>query len=104
MYESQGRYGEAESLLRKALQVREDILGKEHPSTLISLNNLAFLYSRQTSGRESTPNFAETVSYWAAMTWYGRRFFNTEKTTCSSLLATWLNATLWGFPFSICFR
>ena len=39
MYESQGRYGEAEPLYKEALHLSEKVLGKEHPDTLISQSN-----------------------------------------------------------------
>jgi CHAT domain-containing protein/Tfp pilus assembly protein PilF len=47
LYWSQGRFGEAEPLFRRALETRERVLGPEHPGTLGSLNNLAGLYERQ---------------------------------------------------------
>lgn len=42
--EQQGRYTEAIPLAEKVLTIREDILGPEHPDTILSLNNLAELY------------------------------------------------------------
>ena len=36
-------YAEAESLLRRALEGREQVLGPAHPSTLVSVNNLGGL-------------------------------------------------------------
>ncbi len=47
LYESQGLYGQAEPLFKRALQGSERVLGKDHPDTLTSVNNLAFLYERQ---------------------------------------------------------
>ena len=48
LYQSQGRYGEAEPLYRLALKAaRERVLGPEHPDTLSSVNNLAFHYESQ---------------------------------------------------------
>ena len=47
LYQAQGRYGEAEPLLRRALEARERVLGPEHPHTLTSVNNLAVLYFTQ---------------------------------------------------------
>jgi tetratricopeptide (TPR) repeat protein len=37
----QGKYEQAEEMLRQALRLREMAMGKEHPSTLMSMNNLA---------------------------------------------------------------
>ena len=50
-YHRQGRYDEAESLYKEALQMRRNLAfeGIQHPSTVTSLNNLALLY--QTRGR-----------------------------------------------------
>ena len=36
LYESQGRYGEAEPLYAEALALRRAVLGKQHPQTLTS--------------------------------------------------------------------
>src|SRR5260221_12129342 len=38
VYRAQGRYGEAEPLLKHALLIREEQLGVSHPHTAISLN------------------------------------------------------------------
>ena len=43
LYESTGRYGEAEPLYQRALTARERVLGPEHPDTLTSVNNPAYL-------------------------------------------------------------
>jgi tetratricopeptide (TPR) repeat protein len=37
----QGKYAEAEAMHRQTLQLKETVLGKEHPDTLMSMNNLA---------------------------------------------------------------
>ncbi|KIN05367.1 hypothetical protein OIDMADRAFT_177562 [Oidiodendron maius Zn] len=37
----QGKYSEAEAIYRQALQLRETVLGKDHPDTLASMDNLA---------------------------------------------------------------
>ena len=42
-------YAEAEPLLLRTLEARERVLGKEHPDTLISVDNLADL--RRDQGR-----------------------------------------------------
>ena len=52
---AQGRYAEAEPLLRRALETREGTIGKEHPDTLGSLTNFAGLYKRQGRYDEAMP-------------------------------------------------
>lgn len=42
-----GRYGDAIPIAKKALSLRENALGPEHPDIAISLNNLAVLYQNQ---------------------------------------------------------
>jgi prophage maintenance system killer protein len=45
--DSQGKYKEAEAMHQQTLQLKEKVLGKEHPSMLNSMNNLAnVLYSQ----------------------------------------------------------
>jgi hypothetical protein len=39
----QGDYEGAQPLYERALEARERVLGKEHPDTLASVNNLAVL-------------------------------------------------------------
>ncbi|MEL7142217.1 MAG: tetratricopeptide repeat protein, partial [Cyanobacteria bacterium J06573_11] len=47
LYESQGRYSEAEPLSLEALEINKVKLGERHPDTARSLNNLAALYRSQ---------------------------------------------------------
>ncbi|GAB4138918.1 MAG: hypothetical protein Fur0046_13760 [Cyanobacteria bacterium J069] len=47
LHEHQGNYSEAELLNLKALAIREQYLGKEHPEVALSLNNLAATYDSQ---------------------------------------------------------
>ncbi len=47
LYESQGRYSEAEPLFVRSLSIREQQLGADHPDVATSLNNLAGLYDSQ---------------------------------------------------------
>ena len=47
LYQEHGRYGKAGLLYKRALEARERVLGKEHPRTLLSVNNLAVLYFTQ---------------------------------------------------------
>ncbi|KAJ6014714.1 TPR-like protein [Penicillium herquei] len=46
-YRQLGKYDDAEVMCRRALQAREKILGKEHPDTLISINDLGLVLERQ---------------------------------------------------------
>ncbi len=41
LLEAKGKYDEAEPLFRRALQIRRNSLGEEHPDFANSLNNLA---------------------------------------------------------------
>jgi tetratricopeptide (TPR) repeat protein len=41
LYQAKGDYDHAEPLLKRALEITEKVLGKEHPSTATYLNNLA---------------------------------------------------------------
>jgi tetratricopeptide (TPR) repeat protein len=43
LYETQGRYAEAEPLYQRSLAIREKALGPEHPSVATSLENYATL-------------------------------------------------------------
>jgi len=49
------RYREAEPLLKRALEIREQELGAQHPDTAGSLNNLAGLYQDQGKYAEAEP-------------------------------------------------
>ena len=61
LYQSQGRYGEAEPLFEQALQLRREVLGERHPDTLTSLNNLAGLYERQGRYGEAEPLYEQAL-------------------------------------------
>jgi tetratricopeptide (TPR) repeat protein len=43
----QGKYEQAEEMHRQALKLSETVLGKEHPTTLTSMNNLATMLRDQ---------------------------------------------------------
>ncbi len=55
VYRLEGRYGKAESLLKRGLAIREKALGPEHPDVAGSLNNLAALYDDQGKYAEAEP-------------------------------------------------
>src|ERR1700730_9748665 len=47
VYASQARFGEAEGFCRRALAIREQILGASHPEIASTLNQLAGIYAHQ---------------------------------------------------------
>lgn len=49
LYGKRGKYKEAEPLCKRALDIREKVLGKEHPDVAKQLNNLALLCQNQVS-------------------------------------------------------
>jgi hypothetical protein len=51
----EGKYGEAEGLLREALAINEKALGHEHPSLCPTLANLAVVTAYQGRVGEGTP-------------------------------------------------
>ena len=55
LYDTQGRYAEAEALYQRSLTIREKALGPEHPDVAGSLNNLAELYRAQGHYAEAEP-------------------------------------------------
>ena len=52
---AQGRYGEAEPLYRKALEICERELGEDHPSTATSYNNVAYNLNAQGQYEKAEP-------------------------------------------------
>ncbi|KAK4162839.1 putative kinesin light chain [Cladorrhinum sp. PSN259] len=48
-----GKYKEAEQMYRQELQLTEKVFGKEHPDTLISMDNLASVLGRQGKYKEA---------------------------------------------------
>jgi len=57
IYDSQGRYTEAEPLYKHCLKLNEDVLGQRHPDTLSIINNLALLYQAQGRYAKAEPLF-----------------------------------------------
>lgn len=49
----QGKYSEAEMLLRQTLALRERAFGKEHPSTLTGMAKLMSTYQNQGQWKEA---------------------------------------------------
>jgi tetratricopeptide (TPR) repeat protein len=57
----QGKYEEAEEMHRLALGLTETVLGKEHPSTLTSMNNLAMLLRNQGKHEEAESMYRQAL-------------------------------------------
>ncbi|MBD2353788.1 tetratricopeptide repeat protein [Tolypothrix sp. FACHB-123] len=55
LYDSQGKYNQAEPLFIQALDLLRRFLGDEHPDVAISLNNLAELYRSQGKYSQAEP-------------------------------------------------
>jgi tetratricopeptide (TPR) repeat protein len=53
LYGKRGKYKEAEPLCKRALEIREKVLGKDHPDVAKQLNNLALLCQNQVLYQES---------------------------------------------------
>lgn len=56
-----GRSAEAEPLLRSALEVRQKMLGAEHPDTLVSINNLATVLEDLGQASQTEPMHRRTL-------------------------------------------
>jgi tetratricopeptide (TPR) repeat protein len=56
------RYTEAEPLYQRALAIREQQLGAQHPDTAQSLNNLAMLYQDQGKDEQAEPLYQHALS------------------------------------------
>jgi tetratricopeptide (TPR) repeat protein len=62
LYQSMGRYAEAEPLYVRSLAIREQELGANHPSTATSLNNLASLYESICRYTEAEPLYVRSLA------------------------------------------
>ncbi len=54
-------YSEAETMFRRALEIKEKSLGKDHPDVAMSLNNLAGLYHTQGKYAEAEPMYRRAL-------------------------------------------
>jgi len=59
LYESQGKYDDAEPLFMECLEKTKRALGPDHPDTLASMNNLARLYESQGKYDDAEPLYVE---------------------------------------------
>ena len=55
VFQAQGKLGEAEELLKRALAIGEQALGNSHPDVAQALHNLALLYGRQGKYGDAEP-------------------------------------------------
>ncbi|MEH1938463.1 MAG: tetratricopeptide repeat protein, partial [Nostoc sp.] len=62
LYQSQGRYSEAEPLLTQALEMRKRQFAGDHPDVAGSLNNLAELYQSQGRYSEAEPLYIQALA------------------------------------------
>ncbi len=62
LYESQGRYAEAEPLYKRSLAIREKALGPDHPDVAAMLNDLAVLYASQGRYAEAEPLYKRSLA------------------------------------------
>ena len=60
--DDRARYNDAESLYVRALAIKEQHLGPQHPSTATSLNNLAGLYRRQGKYGDAEPLYVRALA------------------------------------------
>ena len=61
LYNSQGRYAEAEPLYLQALELSQRLLGQQHPHVASSLNSLALLYKSQGRYAEAEPLYLQAL-------------------------------------------
>ena len=60
-YWNQGKHKEAEELHVRVLELRQTVLGAEHPGTLTSMHNLAFTYRSQGRLKEAIEMMQQVV-------------------------------------------
>jgi CHAT domain-containing protein/tetratricopeptide (TPR) repeat protein len=61
LYQARGAYAKTESLLVRALDIREKALGAMHPDVAQSLNNLGLLYQAQAAYAKAEPLFVRAL-------------------------------------------
>jgi tetratricopeptide (TPR) repeat protein len=60
--DTMGLYQESEPLYHKALAIRKQALGENHPDTATSYNNIAFNLSEQGRYREAEPLYQQALA------------------------------------------
>jgi tetratricopeptide (TPR) repeat protein len=61
LYDSQGRYNDAEPLYLQSLDIRKRQLGNDHPDVATILNNLAGLYESQGRYNDAEPLYLQSL-------------------------------------------
>jgi tetratricopeptide (TPR) repeat protein len=61
VYQSLARYTEAEPLIRRAIEIDEKALGKDHPEVAAHYNNLALLLEYQGKYAEAEPLYRRAM-------------------------------------------
>ncbi|MFM6265001.1 MAG: tetratricopeptide repeat protein, partial [Dolichospermum sp.] len=61
LYNSQGKYTEAEPLYIQALEMRQRLFTGDHPDVATSLNNLAGLYNSQGKYTAAEPLYIQAL-------------------------------------------
>lgn len=59
--QAKGDAPEAERLYRRALAIKERLLGSEHPDVAVTLNNLAVLFTSQVRYAEAEPLYRRAL-------------------------------------------
>ena len=62
VYQTQGRYADAEPMYRRSLAIYEKVLGRDHPDVADSLNNLAVLYRAQGRYADAEPLYRRSLA------------------------------------------
>jgi tetratricopeptide (TPR) repeat protein len=62
IYDSQGRYSEAEPLYLDVLEMKRRLFTGDHPAVATSLNNLASLYDNQGRYSEAEPLYLDALA------------------------------------------
>ena len=62
LYEKQGKYDKAESLLKRDLEITLRVLGEKHPSVAHSLESLAVAYTAQGKYTDAEPLFRQSLN------------------------------------------
>ena len=62
LYETQGKYRDAEVLLVNALKVQEQQLGPDHPCVVLNLDSLARIYTEHNRYTEAEPLYLRAIA------------------------------------------